>query len=95
MIEIYKEKLKKIKPKTHKQMEDSFEDRAIFPSLYLNSEQLSEIKDWKVGEEYMLVLKVKQTSMSERDDKISADFDILEVGVGEMEDSGKEDDETE
>lgn len=51
--------------------EDTFE---------LNSEQLKAIKDWDVGEEYTVVLKLKQVSKELEDDgKICAEFQILSV----------------
>jgi len=32
--------------------------------LYVDSDQLPDIENWKVGGEYMMIVKVKQTSMS-------------------------------
>jgi hypothetical protein len=33
------------------------------PELHITSEMLPEVKDWKVGEKYTLVLEVEQTSV--------------------------------
>lgn len=53
------------------------------PSVSLNETQLPEIKDWTTGEEYILVLKVKQTgdrlTGPDGNQVLRADFDILEV----------------
>lgn len=35
------------------------------PTLYLNSKDLPEIKNWKVGESYDLIVSVKQTGLHE------------------------------
>lgn len=85
-------KLKKIEPE---KMEMGMEMKGMrfLPTLYLDSKQVPEIADWKVGEEYMLVLKVKQTSKSENDkekdgkvNSVRAEFDILAYKAGEDED---------
>ena len=56
----------------------------FLPTLYLDSKQVSEIRDWEVGEEYTLVIKVKQTGKNENDkekdgkvNSVRADFDIV------------------
>lgn len=41
-------------------------------TLHLTSEHLPEVKDWEVGQEYHLVLKVKQTSAD-------GGFEVLEA----------------
>lgn len=46
----------------------------------LSSEQLKAVKDWDVGEEYTVVLKLKQVSKELEDDgSICAEFEILSV----------------
>lgn len=46
----------------------------------LNSTQLKAIKDWDVGGEYTVVLKLKQVSKELEDDgSICAEFEILSV----------------
>lgn len=59
------------------------------PTIRLTSEDLPELKDWKVGGKYNLSLEVEQTSMrqgseyemsdSDKDTKISATFKIKSV----------------
>ncbi len=56
------------------------------PSLCLDSRQLPEVKDWKVGQTYEVSLKIKQTSMStsEREggeSRTHADFVIEAIKV--------------
>jgi hypothetical protein len=46
----------------------------------LSSEQLKAVKDWDVGEEYTVVLKLKQVSKELEDDgTICGEFEILSV----------------
>jgi len=46
----------------------------------LSSSQLKAVKDWDVGEEYTVVLKLKQVSKELEDDgTICAEFEILSV----------------
>lgn len=50
------------------------------PTLYLTDKDLKEIKDWKVGQEYDLIVSVKMTGSHQRDDgTISADFEVQDV----------------
>jgi hypothetical protein len=50
------------------------------PTIYIDSKQLPAVKDWKVGETYVVVLKIKMTGMHEREDKsVSGDFQIEKV----------------
>ena len=44
------------------------------PSLHLSSEDLPELKDWKVGGSYKLELTVEQTSLSK------GDYDYIRSG---------------
>lgn len=56
----------------------------IKPTLYLDSKQLKEIKDWKVGDEYDLIVSVEMTGVHKREDgTISADFTIEQVIAGD------------
>ena len=72
------------------------EDRKtkIYPTFQLDDEDLPEIKDWKVGEKYMLCMEVEQLSMRQgnewqgadsKDKKVHATFKIISVGVEETE----------
>lgn len=71
--------LKKIaEPEKHKNtmsydMPEMSMDR---PSFYVNGQQMPEIKDWEVGEEYQLVVNVTMKSKNENDDKIDGRFEI-------------------
>ena len=54
------------------------------PSIHLNEDQLKEIKNWQVGENYTLILEVTQKSQRESEDsskKISASFEIMKIGT--------------
>jgi 2,3-bisphosphoglycerate-independent phosphoglycerate mutase len=64
-------------------------EKKIYPHLDLNSNQLPEIKDMKVGEKCMLVIEVKPTrySINDQDPKEEAEsqmcFEVLRVGKKE------------
>lgn len=58
------------------------------PHLHLTSDNLPELKKWKVGETYTLLLEVKQTGMhmgsymdsdEDGESKVSADFKVKKV----------------
>ena len=56
----------------------------MMPHIMLDEEQLPELANWKVGEEYYLLLKVKESSAHlDHEDKICAMFDVLEAGAYE------------
>lgn len=68
------------------------------PGISFGEDQLPDVKDWQTGEEYILVLKVRQNGSNligpEGDKKLRADFDILEVAgysEADSEDSGEKD----
>lgn len=91
------EKLKKVKPEKGGSMAGM--NKPYYPNLYIDSQSLPEIKDWKVGEDYYLVVKVTQKSYSMRstDDgemKGHADFDIKEIGVLDYKEENDEEKET-
>lgn len=59
------------------------------PSLNLNDSQVSEIKDWDVGETYQMVVDIKMTNKSEdKDGTINASFEV--TGYKNMEDMSEE-----
>lgn len=71
----------------------------ILPTIRLTDEDLPEIKDWKVGEKYTLVMEVEQISMRQgdewqgadnKDKRIHATFKITNVGVEDAEDPSYE-----
>lgn len=56
----------------------------MMPHIMLDEEQLPELTNWKVGEEYYLLLKVKKSSSHvDHENKICATFDVLEAGAYE------------
>ena len=81
--ELLKEKMEKVKP--HKMDEPSEIKKEYFPTLHLNSKDLAEIKDWEVGKDYYVAMKITQTSSDmqsdEKGERWSASFDIKEIGV--------------
>jgi len=91
----FEEKLKKVKPEKNGMPE--VKSKEYFPSVHFDSKTLPEIKDWEVGEEYVVVMKLKQTSYSEhendKENTADASFDIVEIGVLDKEDNNETDDE--
>ncbi|MCC7514554.1 MAG: hypothetical protein IT212_07660 [Bacteroidia bacterium] len=55
------------------------------PEVRFTDKDLPSIKTWKVGKEYMLVVKVKMKSHDFREDGTSANFTVVSVGVEEKE----------
>lgn len=51
---------RKVPMKELKSKESNYDTR---PHISFNSTELPEVKDWKVGEEYKVVLQIKQTGM--------------------------------
>jgi len=56
------------------------------PTFYLSSQELPAIKDWQVGKEYELLIKVKQIALRENLDekggkKFNADFEIQSIAL--------------
>lgn len=57
-----------------------------YPSLRLTPEQLPEIKNWKVGKDYTVMAKLRQTSYEKRNrigkpEKEEMGFDIRQVSL--------------
>lgn len=53
-----------------------------FPGITLNEDALPEAKEWTMGQEYSVVLKIKMTGQRVNwEEKITTDFDILKVAV--------------
>lgn len=71
-------KLKKIKVSNPHGMDmPSVGKHYSAPNFYVDAEQMPEIKNWEVGKEYYLVVKVEQKSKNEREDSVDASFDII------------------
>ncbi len=59
-----------------------------YPEFHIDLKHLPEAKEWEVGEEYVIALKVKMGSMNIRNEEEgrgtgSAGFDIIGIKVGE------------
>lgn len=77
--------LRKAKIKYEFPMETSHgKEDGYFQSIEFDTEMLPEISSWQVGEEYLLIVKVKQTRhevvKKENFTKERATFEIVEVG---------------
>ncbi len=60
------------------------------PCLYVSDKDLPEIKDWKIGEDYEIMVKVKMTSVSKNQMGFNACLDVEEIMVPEEEKDIKE-----
>lgn len=96
-----KEPMHKVKGETMGGMDFPSKKTRILPTVHLTDEDLPEIKDWKVGEKYTLVMEVEELSMrqgnewqgaDEKDKRIHATFKITSVGVEEEPESSYADD---
>lgn len=57
------------------------------PSIYIDSKELPEIKDWKVGQTYNLVVKAKMVSSTQdQNNSISGRFEIQSMETEDKED---------
>lgn len=62
------------------------------PTLWLTSKDLPEIKGWKVGESYDLIVNVKQTGVHQsKDGMLSADLEIQSIMSAEKDPMDLED----
>lgn len=92
-----------VKPKTSKEMyggglepcgpNDS--KKKYYPSISLDSDALPEIRDWEVGSDYYILMKVTQKSLNINDSaefkRADARFDIKEIAVIDQEDESADD----
>lgn len=59
----------------------------IYPYFSIDITELPEAKDWKIGEEYVVTLKLRQTGLNiyknehRKEDYGSASFEITGIGV--------------
>lgn len=67
-------------------------EKKYFPSINLYSSTLPEITDWKVGEDYYVLMKLTQKSLSVSKDRADASFDITEIAVIEPDTDDETDD---
>ena len=65
------------------------------PSISLDSDTLPDIKDWDIGKEYVVVMRLKQVSSdmsaNEKKENCYARFEIKEIGV--LDEGGDQKDE--
>lgn len=74
--------LRKIQPRSHKELSNSVEDcgdRKMFPRLRIELVHLPEAKKWEIGKEYDLKLRLKQTGLSISKFQNDAEFDIIGI----------------
>jgi len=59
----------------------------IYPTFYIDIKNLPEAKEWEIGKEYEITLRIRQTGLSIRKNESSkedygnADFEIVGIGV--------------
>ena len=73
-----------IKPMTWKEEMKSNDDEPRYPCVDFKVEDIPESKDWEVGKEYTLSLKVRMRSITDSikgDDRVS--FDVLGIEPGD------------
>lgn len=88
MVKLKAPKLKKLKAEMVKSTSEyEYDDR---PSISFKENELPEIKDWTVGKEYDVKIRVKmmdsginEYGREEDKGKIRAGFRVVAVGVGE------------
>lgn len=51
------------------------------PSIHLTDKDLPEIKDWKVGETYEVIMKIKMNSKMDFKKELSAGFEVSDILV--------------
>lgn len=92
--------MRKIKPKTDKYMSPSAiglkkgKSKPIYPTFRIDLDHIPEAKDWKIGKEYSIEMKVKMVGLSQSRFDNSAEFEIKEIEAGDAEQSEDEGDET-
>ena len=74
--------LRKIKPKSESDMfgpSKKQEDKKIFPHFSIDNTHLPEAKDWEVGKEYLVTLKLKMTGFSNSRFQKNSEYDIVGI----------------
>lgn len=69
--------------------------QSMNPRVTIPTSMLKEAKDWKVGESYGIMLKVKQVRSEETDGSVDVTFEIEEAKACGMEDEEDDVDEKE
>ena len=69
---------KSLEKKTRRIADFDMPEEPHFPMLHVDSKQVPEILEWKVGEEYEIKIKIRQTSFTEREGSLpEAGFEII------------------
>ena len=80
-------KIKALKAEMRTYKEEPYDDR---PRFSIKESELSDVKDWKVGEKYKVVLELEQTGSNIIDygpdkGKIRGEFKVVGIGTEENE----------
>ena len=49
------------------------------PTVEFDESELPQIKDWKVGETYMIQIQVKMSKLEDEEEGLCATFDVLKI----------------
>ncbi|MCK9578712.1 hypothetical protein M0R01_04480 [bacterium] len=85
LVKLAKKEMEKKKEKSLEMTTDKiWPSRIDLPYISFNAKQLPEIKDWEVGKEYEMKIKIKMNSYSESkalegNEVARADFDLIGV----------------
>lgn len=85
LVKIAKERMQERQARMEKKLECSdMPDAPQLPWLHLRAEQLGEMKDWKVGNEYEVKVTLRMSSITENktlegEDSCSAAFEICAI----------------
>ena len=74
--------MRKIEPKTRKDLREGPIDSSkekVFPTFRIENIYLPESKDWDVGKEYTITLKLKMTGYSNSKFQKDSEYDIIGI----------------
>jgi len=73
--------LRKIEPKSRKELHElDFDSKEkMFPTFSIENVHLPEAKDWEIGQEYHVLLKLKMTGFSNSKFQKNSDYDIIGI----------------
>lgn len=69
------------------------ESEPRYPSFRLDLEHIPEAKNWKLGEDYEIEMKVKLVGLSQSKFDNGAEFEIKEIGTEDEEDESEEEED--
>lgn len=61
------------------QVKDVISQMVMKPRLTLTSDEIKDLKKWRVGDEHEVELTIKQISVREEGDKLVAEFEVVEA----------------